>query len=83
MCFKAYGDFAYLRNKQGNQAWFCLDLLEVLCHLAERGHASSVRAILEYPLTHCPEVLMVGIGHINVGILAFWLLDYYFLVQSK
>ncbi|OAY69195.1 CCR4-NOT transcription complex subunit 1, partial [Ananas comosus] len=69
----AYGDFAYLRNKQGNQAWFCLDLLEVLCHLAERGHASSVRAILEYPLTHCPEVLMVGIGHINT---AYNLLQY-------
>lgn len=54
-------------KKQGNQAWFCLDLLEVLCQLAERGHASSVRLMLEHPLTHCPEVLLVGIGHINVG----------------
>ncbi|KAF9613130.1 hypothetical protein IFM89_005609 [Coptis chinensis] len=56
-----------------NQAWFCLDLLDILCQLAEMGHASSVRLMLEYPLKHCPEVLLVGIAHITT---AFNLLQY-------
>ncbi|KAL7604392.1 hypothetical protein Lser_V15G14751 [Lactuca serriola] len=43
-----------------NHAWLCLDLLEVLCQLAERGLAKSVRLLLEYPLKHCPEVLLYG-----------------------
>ena len=49
-----------------NHAWLCLDLLDVLCQLAETGHASSVRSILEYPLKHCPELLLLGIFNINV-----------------
>ncbi|CAK9174200.1 unnamed protein product, partial [Ilex paraguariensis] len=50
-----------------NHAWLCLDLLEVLCQLAERGHASSVRALLEYPLKYCPEILLLGMAHINTA----------------
>ncbi|XP_059312955.1 uncharacterized protein LOC132064095 isoform X1 [Lycium ferocissimum] len=50
-----------------NHAWLCLDLLEVLCQLAERGYASSVRSILEHPLQHCPEVLLLGMAHINTA----------------
>lgn len=50
-----------------NQAWSCLDLLEVLCQLAERGHASAVRMMLENPLKHCPDVLLAGVSHINVS----------------
>lgn len=57
-------DLAHL--KHGNQAWFCLDLLDILCQLSERGHASSVRLILDYPLGHYPEVLLIGVAHINV-----------------
>lgn len=49
-----------------NHAWLCLDLVEVLCQLAERGHAGSVRPMLEYPLKHCPEVLLLGMASINV-----------------
>ncbi|KAF5204452.1 Ccr4-not transcription complex subunit [Thalictrum thalictroides] len=56
-----------------NQAWLCLDLLDVLCHLAERGHAGSVRSMLKYPLEHCPDVLLLGMSHINT---AFNLLRY-------
>lgn len=52
-------------NKDGNQAWSCLDLLEVLCELAERGHGSTVRMILEQPLSQCPEVLLAAISHIS------------------
>ncbi|KAA8539793.1 hypothetical protein F0562_026485 [Nyssa sinensis] len=52
---------------QGNHAWFSLDLLELLCQLAERGHAGSVRQILEFPLKYCPEVLLLGIAQINTA----------------
>ncbi|KAJ4954224.1 hypothetical protein NE237_031056 [Protea cynaroides] len=62
-----------LPQGNANQAWFCLDLLEVLCHLAERGHTGSVRTILEYPLKNCPEVLLLGLAHINT---AFNLIQY-------
>ncbi|VAI11395.1 unnamed protein product [Triticum turgidum subsp. durum] len=61
----ALPDFASLGP--GNHAWFCLDLLEVLCQLAEVGHTVSVRSMLEYPLGHCPELLLVGLGHINTA----------------
>ncbi|ONL92550.1 transcription regulator [Zea mays] len=50
---------------QGNHAWSCLDLLEVLCQLAEVGYATSVRSMLEYPLGHCPELLLVGVSHVT------------------
>ncbi|XP_019161048.1 PREDICTED: CCR4-NOT transcription complex subunit 1 [Ipomoea nil] len=53
------------QHGHSNHAWLCLDLLEVLCQLAERGHANSVRSILEHPLTHCPELLLLGLSHIN------------------
>lgn len=52
-----------------NQAWQCLDLLEVLCQLAERGHAGAVRPILEYPRKHCPEILLLGVASISVLLL--------------
>uniref|UniRef100_R7W1Y5 CCR4-NOT transcription complex subunit 1 n=1 Tax=Aegilops tauschii TaxID=37682 RepID=R7W1Y5_AEGTA len=61
----ALPDFASLGP--GNHAWFCLDLLEVLCQLAEVGHTVSVRSMLDYPLGHCPELLLVGLGHINTA----------------
>ncbi|KAL6645362.1 hypothetical protein ACP70R_016970 [Stipagrostis hirtigluma subsp. patula] len=50
---------------QGNHAWFCLDLVEVLCQLAEVGYTVSVRSMLEYPLGHCPELLLIGVSHVN------------------
>ncbi|XP_057952190.1 uncharacterized protein LOC131146551 isoform X3 [Malania oleifera] len=52
---------------QSNHAWFSLDLLEVLCQLAERGHAGTVRPMLEFPLKHCPETLLLGIAQINTA----------------
>ncbi|CAK7347840.1 unnamed protein product [Dovyalis caffra] len=62
-----------LQVGHANHAWLCLDLLDVLCQLAERGHASSVRSMLEYPLKHCPELLLLGMAHINT---AYSLLQY-------
>lgn len=49
-----------------NQAWLSLDLLEILCHLAEAGYISSVRTLLEIPLQHCPELLVFGLAQIKV-----------------
>ncbi|KAI3844272.1 hypothetical protein MKW92_023019 [Papaver armeniacum] len=62
-----------LSTGNGNQAWLCLDLLDVLCQLAETGHAGSVRSMLEYPLKHCPEVLLLGLSQTNT---AYNLLQY-------
>ncbi|GMH00621.1 hypothetical protein Nepgr_002460 [Nepenthes gracilis] len=56
-----------------NHAWLCLDLLNVLCQLAERGHATAVQSMLEYPLKHCPDVLLLGMGQIHT---AYNLLQY-------
>ncbi|CAI9769351.1 unnamed protein product [Fraxinus pennsylvanica] len=56
-----------LQSGHTNHAWLCRDLLEVLCQLAERGHASSVRAILKDPLDNFPEVLLLGMAHVNTA----------------
>lgn len=66
---QAYVDAVYGHKFQlghANHAWLCLDLLSVLCQLAERGHGSSVQSMLEYPLKHYPEILLLGLAHINV-----------------
>ncbi|XP_015889443.2 uncharacterized protein LOC107424219 isoform X1 [Ziziphus jujuba] len=62
-----------LQLANSNHAWLCLDLLDVLCQLAERGYAHIVRSMLEFPLQHCPEVLLLGMAHINT---AYNLLQY-------
>ncbi|KAK9049274.1 hypothetical protein SSX86_031758, partial [Deinandra increscens subsp. villosa] len=53
------------QSGHANHAWLCLDLLEVLCLLAERGLAKSVRSLFEYPLKHSPELLLFGMAHVN------------------
>ncbi|KAM0010325.1 putative MIF4G-like domain superfamily, CCR4-NOT transcription complex subunit 1, HEAT [Helianthus debilis subsp. tardiflorus] len=49
-----------------SQPWLCLNLLEVLCQLAEKGHTTSVWSMMEFPLKHCPEVLLLGMAHVIV-----------------
>lgn len=60
-----------LQLGHANDAWLCLDLLDVLCQLSESGHATSVRSMLENPIKHCPEVLLLGMAQINVVFFAF------------
>lgn len=55
-----------LQSQSSNHAWFCLDLLNVLCQLAENGYKAYVLSILEYPLKHCPEILLLGLAQIKV-----------------
>ncbi|PIN21929.1 hypothetical protein CDL12_05383 [Handroanthus impetiginosus] len=50
-----------------NHAWSCQDLLEILCQLSERGHAGPVRSVLDIPLKHCPELLLLGMAHVNTA----------------
>lgn len=65
-----------------NHAWLSLDLLEVLCLLSERGHASTVRPMLKHPLEHCPEVLLLGMAHINVLEMYMFFANIFFLLCS-
>ncbi|GAV69286.1 Not1 domain-containing protein/DUF3819 domain-containing protein [Cephalotus follicularis] len=62
-----------LQIGHADHAWLCLDFLDVLCQLAERGHANFVRSILQHPLNRCPEVLLLGMAHIST---AYNLLQY-------
>ncbi|XP_058008298.1 uncharacterized protein LOC110666945 isoform X2 [Hevea brasiliensis] len=62
-----------LQLGHANHAWLCLDLLDVLCQIAEMGHSSSIQSMLEYPLKNCPEILLLGMSHINT---AYNLLQY-------
>ncbi|XP_075501008.1 uncharacterized protein LOC142539437 isoform X2 [Primulina tabacum] len=55
------------QSGQFNHAWTCHDLLEVLCQLAERGHANFVRSAIKNPLNHCPEVLLLGMARVNTA----------------
>ena len=48
-----------------NQAWLCLDLMEVLCRLAESGHGAAVHKILEQPKAECPELLLLGVASVS------------------
>ena len=48
-----------------NQAWLCLDLMEILCRLAESGHGAAVHQILEQPRTECPELLLLGVASVS------------------
>ncbi|KAL0732249.1 hypothetical protein Bca4012_008458 [Brassica carinata] len=57
-----------------NQAWLSLDLVDVLCQLAERGHTVLVSSLLHYPLTHCPKTLLLGMARIKTA---------YNLIQRK
>lgn len=48
-----------------NQAWLCLDLVEVLCRLAESGDGATVQQILEQPRRECPELLLLGVASVS------------------
>ncbi|XP_019098237.1 PREDICTED: CCR4-NOT transcription complex subunit 1-like isoform X9 [Camelina sativa] len=65
-----YNDNMHSHEQQlglSNHAWLSLDLLDVLCQLAERGHAVLVSSLLQYPLTHCPRTLLLGMTHIKTA----------------
>ncbi|KAK1424941.1 hypothetical protein QVD17_20282 [Tagetes erecta] len=52
-----------------SQPWLCVDLLEVLCQLAEKGYANSVWSMMEFPLNKFPEVLLLGMAHTPYNLL--------------
>ncbi|XP_071724816.1 uncharacterized protein, partial [Rutidosis leptorrhynchoides] len=64
----AYVDAVHGQQLQlglANHAWLCLDLMDVLCQLAERGHLHFIRSLLQFPLGQCPEVILLGMAHIS------------------
>lgn len=44
-----------------NRAWLCIDLVRVLCNLADT-HATAVRAVMEPAMQQCPEVLTASLA---------------------
>lgn len=49
-----------------NEAWLCLNLIDTLCQVAERGHTSSVRELIESPIKQYPDTLLIGFAHSRV-----------------
>ena len=46
--------------------WDSLPLVEVLLDLSETEDYATVRALFEYPLEHCPELLLLKLGQAKV-----------------
>lgn len=44
-----------------------LNLSETLLRLAEAGHYDTVKSLFNFPLKHCPDVLLLALLQINVG----------------
>ena len=47
------------------QFWGCLDLLELLVDLSEGEHFSKIKALFEFPLAKCPDMLAVGLAQLT------------------
>ena len=56
ICFIHYSSFVFRRS---------LDLIDLLMHLADRGLVSQVQDVLEFPIQHCPDILIVALLQIN------------------
>ncbi|PWA61470.1 CCR4-Not complex component, Not1, C-terminal [Artemisia annua] len=64
-------EYANFQADHESQPWLCLDLLEVLCQLAERGHATSVWSLLEFPLKSFSEMLLLAMAHTPYNLLQY------------
>lgn len=48
-----------------NQAWLSVDLLQIMCHFTvDTSKRPTVLAMLEYPIKHCPEVLLLSMASV-------------------
>lgn len=45
--------------------WKSLNLSETLLRLAEAGHYDTVKSLFNFPLKHCPDVLLLALLQIN------------------
>ena len=43
----------------------CLEMLELLIELSESDETNSIRLIFEFPITKCPDVLIMGLAQIK------------------
>lgn len=46
------------------QFWGCLDFLELLVELADGEFYGQVKALFEFPLQKCPDILAVGLAQV-------------------
>jgi CCR4-NOT transcription complex subunit 1 len=53
-------------GKTLNQSWYSLSLIETLLRLAETENYSIVRNVFNYPIKHCPELLLLGLAQVKV-----------------
>ena len=44
-----------------------LDLIETLLNLSEAGHFDEVHQLFNFPLKHCPDILLFGVLQSKVG----------------
>ena len=48
-----------------SQGWLSLDVMEILCRLAESGNSPAVHQILDQPRKECPELLLLGVASVS------------------
>jgi len=47
--------------------WRSLNLLEVLLNISDTGVYSSCIELFKFPITHCPDLLILGLLQLNVS----------------
>ncbi|CAH1270308.1 CNOT1 [Branchiostoma lanceolatum] len=45
--------------------WKSLDLIETLLRLSELGHYDQVKGLFNFPIKHCPDMLVLGLLQVN------------------
>ncbi len=53
-------------SKSINQSWYSLSLIETMLRLGECENYNIVRGIFNYPIKHCPELLLLGLAQAKV-----------------
>eukprot|EP00698_Gefionella_okellyi_P025035 TRINITY_DN9037_c0_g1_i1.p1 TRINITY_DN9037_c0_g1~~TRINITY_DN9037_c0_g1_i1.p1 ORF type:complete len:2034 (-),score=429.50 TRINITY_DN9037_c0_g1_i1:786-6887(-) len=56
--------FCFVPPQRGSN-WASLDLLELLLNLSASEHYAAIRNIFEYPMKHCPDLLITGIASLK------------------
>eukprot|EP01117_Protostelium_nocturnum_P004885 TRINITY_DN1770_c0_g1_i1.p1 TRINITY_DN1770_c0_g1~~TRINITY_DN1770_c0_g1_i1.p1 ORF type:complete len:1948 (-),score=339.96 TRINITY_DN1770_c0_g1_i1:159-6002(-) len=54
------------KSSSTNQAWTSLSLIETLLRLSVTENYSVIRSLFNYPIKHCPEILIMGIAQSKV-----------------
>ncbi len=63
-------------------SWRSLNLLEILLSLSESGVYASCLELFKFPITHCPDLLILGLLQLNVFYFIFILKIKLLLITS-